>query len=174
MTIKISWVFILILLLNIISNALGTLKHILIVKVGGWLTPIVVTIDAAVYAVILKSFSSNGASAITAYILGHLLGYLLGTFINKKLALGISDIQIYVKDYQTMMKIQQRLIEEGFSSTCEIGIIDETTSRYSLNIQANKKDLKKIKRIFADNGIKHPTMLIREIESVSGKIAERI
>ena len=71
-----------ILLLNIISSCIGTLKQIYTSKQAGKITYLMVLIDAIVYSLVLKSFSSEGIAAIIAYVIGKLVGAVTHVFVN--------------------------------------------------------------------------------------------
>lgn len=166
--------FALILFLNTLSTAIGTLKSIFVAKQAGKITYFMVALDSAVYAIVLKSFSSSGISAVVAYIVGHFLGAIIGNIIEKKVALGINDITLYVGTKEKMLDIQNTLLENGYSTTASIGLQNEDTKRYSLNVQLPRKQMKEFLLLLANNGIEEPTMVIREIKQVTGKIEQRI
>lgn len=166
--------FALILFLNTLSTAIGTLKSIFVAKQAGKITYFMVALDSAVYAVVLKSFSTSGTSAIIAYIIGHFLGAIIGNKIEKKVAIGLNDITLYVGTKEKMLDIQNSLLEHGYSTTASIGLQNEETKRYSLNIQLPRKQMKELLSLLAENGISDPTMVVREIKQVMGKIEQRI
>lgn len=166
--------FALILFLNTLSTAIGTLKSIFVAKQAGKITYFMVALDSAVYAIVLKSFSSSGISAVVAYIVGHFLGAIIGNIIEKKVALGINDVTLYVGTKEKMLDIQNTLLENGYSTTASIGLQNEDTKRYSLNVQLPRKQMKEFLLLLANNGIEEPTMVIREIKQVTGKIEQRI
>lgn len=166
--------FALILFLNTLSTAIGTLKSIFVAKQAGKITYFMVALDSAVYAIVLKSFSSSGISAVVAYIVGHFLGAVIGNIIEKKVALGINDVTLYVGTKEKMLDIQNTLLENGYSTTASVGLQNEDTKRYSLNVQLPRKQMKEFLLLLANNGIEEPTMIIREIKQVTGKIEQRI
>ena len=166
--------FVLILLLNTLSTAIGILKSIFVAKQSGKIMYFMVLLDSAVYAVVLKSFSSTGVMAIIAYILGHFFGAIIGNNVEKKIAIGLNDVTLYVGTKEKMFDLQNILIEKGYSTTASIGIQNEETKRYSLNIQLPRKSMKEFTELLAKNGLENPTMVIREIKKVTGKIEERI
>ena len=73
-----------------------------------------------------------------------------------------------------MLELQEKFLKEGYSSTANIGLIHDDKNRYSLNTQIARKDMSKFYRIIDKAGIEEPTMLIKEIKGVTGKIAERV
>ena len=166
--------FALILFLNTLSTAIGTLKSIFVAKQAGKITYFMVALDSAVYAIVLKSFSASGVSAIIAYIVGHFLGAIVGSVIERKVAIGLNDVTLYVGTKEKMLDIQNALLDNGYSTTASVGLQNEETKRYSLNVQLPRKQMKEFTSLLAKNGIEEPTMVIREIKQVTGKIEQRI
>lgn len=166
--------FALILFLNIMSSCIGTLKTIYVAKQAGKVTYIIIFFDAIIYSFVLKSFSSNGFGAILAYVFGKLVGAFVADEIEKKIAIGVNDIILYVDDYEVMLGLQGRLIEENYSTTANVGLIDDKNPRFSLNVQVARKDMDRFLEIVKEFGIHNPTMTIQELKGVSGKIAKRV
>lgn len=166
--------FALILFLNTLSTAIGTLKSIFVAKQAGKITYFMVALDSAVYAIVLKSFSTSGVSAIIAYIVGHFIGAIIGNTIEKKVAIGLNDVTLYVGTKEKMLDIQNALLDNGYSTTASIGLQNEETKRYSISVQLPRKQMKEFSSLLAKNGVENPTMVIREIKQVTGKIEQRI
>lgn len=166
--------FALILFLNTLSTAIGTLKSIFVAKQAGKITYFMVALDSAVYAIVLKSFSTSGVSAIIAYIVGHFIGAIIGNTIEKKVAIGLNDVTLYVGTKEKMLDIQNALLDNGYSTTASIGLQNEETKRYSISVQLPRRQMKEFSSLLAKNGIENPTMVIREIKQVTGKIEQRI
>ena len=166
--------FALILFLNTLSTAIGTLKSIFVAKQAGKITYFMVALDSAVYAIVLKSFSTSGVSAIIAYIVGHFIGAIIGNTIEKKVAIGLNDVTLYVGTTEKMLDIQNALLDNGYSTTASIGLQNEETKRYSISVQLPRRQMKEFSSLLAKNGIENPTMVIREIKQVTGKIEQRI
>lgn len=166
--------FALILFLNTLSTAIGTLKSIFVAKQAGKITYFMVALDSAVYAIVLKSFSTSGVSAIIAYIVGHFIGAIIGNMIEKKVAIGLNDVTLYVGTKEKMLDIQNALLDNGYSTTASIGLQNEETKRYSISVQLPRRQMKEFSSLLAKNGIENPTMVIREIKQVTGKIEQRI
>lgn len=166
--------FLSILLLNISSSCIGTLKSIYTAKQAGKITYLLVLIDATVYSLVLKSFSSDGTLAVIAFIIGKLLGTILADIFERKIAIGINDVTIYVSEYDQMMAAQKQLFTDGFSTTASIGMVDEDKQRYQLNVHVARKNMKELIGSLKKAGVEKPTMTIQELKSVSGKIAKRI
>lgn len=166
--------FALILFLNIMSSCIGTLKTIYVAKQAGKVTYIIIFFDAIIYSFVLKSFSSNGFGAILAYVFGKLIGAFVADKIEKKFAIGINEVDLYVGSPEKMMELQEGLLQHGYSTTANVGLINGLTPRYSLNVQVSRKGMPDFLKLLKEFNVKNPTMTIRELKKVSGKIAERI
>lgn len=161
--------------LNILSNFIGTLKTIFVSKQMGKYTYVVVFLDALIYSMVLKSFtSSSGFYSIMAFCFGKVVGSVLADFIEGKLALGLIEVQVYLGDEKLISNVQETCRLAGLSVTTHEGISATGKPRYYLLIQLARKDMKKLRLILNDYGVSEPTMVISEIRSVSGKIAERV
>lgn len=161
--------------LNILSNFIGTLKTIFVSKQMGKYTYFIVFIDALIYSMVLKSFtSSSGYLSILAFCFGKVVGSILADIVEKKLALGLVEVQVYISGEELLSNIKETMRLAGFSVTSHEGISAVGKPRYHLTIQLARKDMKKLRLILEDYGIEEPTMVVSEIKSVSGKIAERV
>ena len=167
------FLFAIMLLINALSNAAGTIKSIFVTKQVGAPAYIASFIDAIIYAFVLKSFSSDGYVAIIAYVLGRIIGMAIGNVIEKRIAIGVNDINLYVKDEITMLDLQYIFLDKGFSTTATIGMIDEEHKRYCLNVHVARKDMSEFYTILKRMNIKKPTMTVKELKTVTGKIQER-
>lgn len=167
-------IFMAILLLNIFSSCLGNLKTIFMAKQVGKTTYYLVLIDALVYSLVLKSFSSSGVGAIVAYVVGKLIGAIIADIVENKMAIGIYDIRLFISTQEKMYELQNILLEKGFSSTANIGMLNNLKVRCSLNIQIARKDMNIFMNLIKSAGIEEPTMIIQEVKKVSGKITKRI
>ena len=94
--------------------------------------------------------------------------------MESRIAVGIYDIDIYVKDHDRQKALQNKLIENGFSSTMNIGTISDNEVRWSNNVQLRRKDMSKFYAILDELGIDNPTMLVRQAKKVTGNIKDRI
>lgn len=166
--------FLMILLLNILSSCLGHLRTIFMAKQVGRTTYYVVFIDALVYSLVLKSFTSSGIGAVLAYSFGMLFGSIIGDLIEEKMAIGIYDIRLFISGQDKMYELQKILLNKGFSSTANIGMLNDFKERCSINVQIARKDMDNFLDIIKASGIEEPTMIIQEVKKVSGKIKERV
>lgn len=163
--------FIGLLLLNILSVGLGTVKTILISKQAGLPAILLATIDGAVYVLILKSISmGEGYIAAITYILGRIIGVALGDKIENALAIGIYEIKIYLNNENKIQLINDYCIKNDYSLTIVEGKTPYNDKRYILTIQCDRKAKKGLIDGLNNLGIKELTMSINELKSTSGKI----
>lgn len=159
---------------TVFSTAIGTIKTIFVANKAGYATYIATIIDAMVYMYLVKSIVSSGTIEIVIYVLGRVVGAVLGDVLENKIAIGIYDIDIYIKDHETQKLLQEILIENDFSSTMNVGTISENNVRWYNNVQLKRKDMEKLYQLLEQAGITKPAMVIRQAKKVSGRIAERI
>ena len=159
---------------TVINQEVGTLKSIFMANKAGWLTYITVAIDAVLYSLPVKSLTEQSYLTIIVFVIGRLVGTWIGNKLESRIAVGIYDIDIYVKDHDRQKALQNKLIENGFSSTMNIGTISDNEVRWSNNVQLRRKDMSKFYAILDELGIDNPTMLVRQAKKVTGNIKDRI
>jgi len=159
-----------IFLINVISNCLGTLKTIFISKNMKSPVYIVTAIDAFVFAFVIKSIS-NGDDIITiiAFVLGKVVGVYIGQIIDKKLALGILDISIYAKE-ERAKNLADKLRDIGYSVTTQKGYGYNGNERFIINITIARKEMDFLMKLLEKYGYNKATMIVKEVKSVNGKI----
>lgn len=165
---------ILFFVITVINQEVGTLKSIFVANKAGFLTYITVAIDAFLYSFLVKSLTEQTYLTIIIFILGRIIGTYLGNLIESKIAVGIYDIEIYLKDHETQKILQEKLLENGFSSTMNIGTITNNDVRWSNNVQIKRKNMADFYKILEEIGIDKPTMVVRQAKKVHGKILEHI
>ena len=164
-----------IFLMNILSNTIGTIKTIFISKQLGKLTYIVVLFDALIYSLVLKSFtSSTGLWAIIAFCAGKVIGSMLGDYFENKIAIGILDVSFFLSDSETKDRLADELFNENISATVYNGTSITGKDRFHVSIQCSRKDYGNLKNIMKKVGINDPTMYVQEVKRVTGKITDRI
>lgn len=163
-----------IILINMISNTLGTLKTIFSTK--KFLRPlyIVTFVDAIIFATIMKQIATgNGYYFIFAFALGKVLGALLGDFIDGKLALGILEVDVFVTNKQKMKDISDTLRNIGYSVNTYISYGALGLKRYKIEVAILRKEIPVLEKILDKHGYKNPTLKIKDINNVHGKITIR-
>lgn len=163
---------ILIFILNVISNCLGTLKTIFISKQIGNITYIITAIDALFFSIVLKAVSNgSGVMEIIAYCLGKVVGAIMADVIeNKYIALGTYLITIYPKQDKVIM-IADDLRELGYTVNTSKQYGMHGKARFAINITIARKEINILKNILEKKyNINSPNMIVEEIKSFEGKI----
>ena len=156
------------------SQLISTLRSIFVANKAGVLTYVTVAIDAFLYSFLVSALSKQTTLTIILFITGKVFGTFLANVIESKIALGIYDIDIYIKSHELQKDLQNSLLNSGISSTMNLGTITGNEVRWSNNIQIKRKDMKKFYDILDDLDIKNPTMVIKPAKKVTGKISNRI
>lgn len=165
---------ILFFIVTTLNQLVGTLRSIFVANKAGMLSYITVAIDALLYAFIVNALSAQTWITILLFVIGKIFGTFLGNVIESKIAIGIYDIEIYVGDHEKQKILQNKLLENGFSSTMNIGTISKNDVRWSINVHLKRRDMDKFYKILSDIGINNPTMVVRQARKVTGKIMEHI
>jgi len=160
-----------VVLVMTISNAIGTLKTIFTAKKYFKPVYVIVFIDAIIFASVITKVTSGGEYLyILAFAVGKMLGVYVGGVIEEKLAIGLIEADILVNGKENMIVISDKLRDAGFSVNTIVTYGMNGNKRYSIEVMAKRKDLRKIKNILERVGLKNPTMVIKEVDNVSGKI----
>jgi uncharacterized protein YebE (UPF0316 family) len=158
-------------LITSFTNVLATLKTIMISKKIMNPVYIIVFADAIIFASIMTRVVNGGGLYFTlAYALGRTFGVFLGGIIDERLALGIIEVDLFVSDKNKMIPIAEHLRKVGYSvnNYAVRGMNGE--KRHKIEIVLKRKELKNIKTIIAEYGITDPTLKIKTINNISGKI----
>jgi len=160
--------------ITVSSQLVGTLRSIFVANKAGFMTYVTVALDALLYSFLVNALTKQTYFTITLFVVGKLIGTALANFIESQIALGIYDIDIYVKSHELQKDLQTSLLDSGISSTMNLGTITGNEVRWSNNIQIKRKDMKKFYGILGDLDINNPTMVIKPAKKVTGKISDRI
>lgn len=158
-------------LITALTNILATLKSILLAK--NIMNPVylLVFVDAIIFATVLgKVTSSEGIHFAVAYALGKTLGVFIGGKIEGRLALGILEVDVFLNNKNTMIKIAERLRKEGYTVNNFMGRGNHGNIRYKVEIVIKRKELKVLEDIMDECGVTSPTLKIKNLNQVEGKI----
>ena len=161
-------------LITITNQLVAVLKTVFMASKAEFATYITVAIDAVLYSLMVKSLTEQTYLTVVLFVLGKLIGTYIANKLESRIAIGIYDIDLYVKDHDKQKELQNKLIEEGFSSTMNLGTITDNYVRWSNNVQLKRKDMNRFYEILEELNIKNPTMVVRQARKVTGKIEERI
>lgn len=158
-------------LITSFTNILGTLKTILISKKIMNPVYLVVFVDAMIFAtVVTKVTSSTGLHFTIAYALGKTVGVFIGSRIEERLALGILEVDIFLKNKNKMIKIAEELREEGYTVNNFLARGNNGERRYKIEVVIKRNEFKILEDIMDESGISNPTLKIKNLSKVNGKI----
>lgn len=161
-------------LLGTLSNSLRTLNLIFTSKKNTIPTATITFIDAILYGTILKKISSGeGVIIVLAYASGRVCGYFMGSFIENMMALGISEVEMFLNDVNKMIEIADYLRSEGYSVETDSAYGYEGRKRYKITITSKRKEIPKILTVIREHGYDNPTIKIRELQKIDGKFIAR-
>lgn len=154
------------------TNVLATLKTILISK--KIMNPVyfVVFVDAMIFATVLtKITSSEGLQFTIAYACGRTFGVFVGGKLEEKLALGIIEIDIFLKNKKKMILIAEELRSEGYTVNNFLARGVNGKPRYKIEVVMKRNEFKVLENILLSNGVVEPTLKIKNLSKVVGKIS---
>ena len=153
------------------TNVLATLKTILISK--KIMNPVyfVVFIDAMIFATVLtKITSSEGLQFTIAYACGRTCGVFVGGKLEERLALGIIEVDVFLKNKTKMVNIAEQLRKEGYTVNNFFARGINGEPRHKMEIVMKRKEFKVLEGILLKNGVVEPTLKIKNLSKVVGKI----
>ena len=160
-----------VLLITAFTNVLATLKTILISK--KIMNPVyfLVFIDAMIFATVISSMtSSKGIHFTIAYALGKTVGVFIGGKIEERLALGILEVDIFLSNKDKMIQIAEKLRETGYTVNNFLARGNNGDKRYKIEVVIKRKEFKVLEDIIEASGIHDPTLKIKNLNKVNGKI----
>lgn len=158
-------------LITAFTNILATLKTILMAKKIMNPVYLLVFIDAMIFAaVVSKVTSSQGLQFTIAYALGKTLGVCVGGKIEEGLALGILEVDIFFSKSEKMIEIAERLREEGYTVNNFLARGNNGDRRYKVEVVIKRNEFKVLENIMNECGVTDPTMKIKSLNKVEGKI----
>ncbi|WP_026477396.1 DUF5698 domain-containing protein [Alkaliphilus transvaalensis] len=158
-------------LVTVFANILGTLKSILMAK--KIMNPVyfLVFIDAIIFATVLgKITSSNGLHFAFAFALGKTLGVFMGSIIEERLALGILEVDVFLNNKEKMVQLAEQLREEGYTVNNFIARGNNGHVRHKVEVVIRRKEFKILEDIMIQCGVTDPTLKIKSLNKVEGKI----
>jgi len=154
-----------------LMNVLTTLKTILISKKIMNPVYMVVFIDAMIFASILtKVTSSEGLQYTLAYALGKSFGVFLGGKLDDKMALGIIEVDIFISNNEKRIIASEALRAAGYSVNNYLARGLNGDRRYKIEVVLKRKEMPRLEEIMSDCDISNPTMKIKSISKVAGKL----
>ncbi len=138
------WVYVFIFFGKMLEVTTSTLRIVLINRgirsLGSLLAVIEITMWLIITSTVLTGFQSDPLK-IAVYAVAFGLGNFLGSWLDEKLAFGLSSIQIVVPDLASAHSLSTTLREKGFGiTTMDVHGI-ENESRYMLLMMIQRKRL---------------------------------
>ncbi|WP_084053478.1 DUF5698 domain-containing protein [Desulfonispora thiosulfatigenes] len=158
-------------LITSFTNILATLKTMLISK--KIMNPVyfVVFLDALIFAtVVTKVTSSVGFHYTVAYGLGRTAGVYIGSKLEERLALGILEVDIFFNNKSKMTSVAESLREEGYTVNNYLASGYHEDVRYKVEVVIKRKEFKVLEKILDECGVQNPTLKIKNLSKVEGKI----
>lgn len=154
--------------LNCVSTGLSTLKTIFLSN--RIITPVYITtfLDAIIVAYAFRMVATSSSfSYVMVFALGRIAGVCLGNFIERKMAVGLLEVTVY-KHPQEGKIVADRLRNEGYSVTTEMGYGLKGKNRLILNIIVPRKNLPELQESLEQYG--KVNMAVKTVNRVSGKV----
>lgn len=159
-------------LINALSNTIGTLKTIFSTKRFVKPLYIVTFIDAIIFASIMKQLTSgNGLYYLLAFAIGKVIGVYFADIIETRMALGILEVDVYLNNKSKMIAIADTLREMGYSVNTAITFGNKGIKRYRMEVTLLRKELPVLEAVFRKHHYETPTLSIKEVSNVKGKIS---
>lgn len=158
-------------LITAFANVLGTLKSILLAK--SIMNPVyfLVFVDAIIFATVFgKVTSAEGIHYAIAYALGKTVGVFIGGRIEKRLALGILEVDIFMNNKDKMISVAEKLREDGYTVNNYLANGVNGSRRYKIEVIIKRKEFKAIEKVMDEFNVVDPTLKIKSVNKVEGKI----
>lgn len=157
-----------IFLLNVFSTCLGNLKTAFLAQKA--IKPVYVTtfIDAVVFVYAFKLItSSSGFGYILSFAVGKIVGVFLANKIEKKLAIGLIEIDVY-KHPKAGKVLADSLRDQGYYVTTSVGYGVEGKGQLILKIIMPRKQFPDFQGILEQYG--KVNMSVKTISKTYGKV----
>lgn len=159
---------IIILVLNILGSCLKNLNTVFMSQNA--IKPVYITtfIDSVVFLYAFKlTTTSSGFAFVLVFALGKLLGVFLGNKIEKKLAYGLLEVDVYKHTEQGKV-LADALRNQGYSVTTTVGYGVEGLERLMLKIILPRNCFSDLHELLKKDG--NVNMSIKTISNVYGKV----
>lgn len=158
-------------LITALTNILATLKTMLISKKIMNPVYLLVFVDAMIFATVVSNLtSSKGIHFTVAYALGRTVGVFIGGKLEERLALGILEVDLFLTNKNKMIKIAEKLREEGYTVNNFLARGNNGDIRYKVEVVIKRNEFKVFEDILDECGVRNPTLKIKNLSKVEGKI----
>lgn len=161
-----------IFLLNILSTCLGNLKAVFLSQKA--IKPVYITtfLDAIIFSYAFKLIAdSSGYGYVISFALGRICGVFLANKIEKKLAIGLLEIDVH-QELGSGKILADKLREIGYSVTTTIGYGEYGKQKIILTITLPRKQFQELKEILEED--EKVNMSVKTVSKTYGKIIPKI
>jgi len=158
-------------LITALTNVLATLKTMLMSK--NIMNPvyILVFIDSMIFTAIMsKVTGSNGIQFTIAFALGKTAGVIIGGIIEDRLALGILEVDLFLSNKNKMAEVAEKLRTEGYTVNNFRAQGNNEDTRYKVEVVIKRNEFHVFQDILDECGVSNPTLKIKNLSKVNGKI----
>lgn len=171
MTVNVMLVLVGLFLITTFTNVLATLKTILMSKKIMNPVYLLVFADAMIFAtVVSKVTNADGIQFTIAYALGKTAGVYIGGKIEDRLALGVLEVDLFLNDKSKVIEIANKLRETGYTVNNSLVSGNNGKKRYQIEVVIKRKEFKILEDIIKEFGIVNPTLKVKTLSKVDGKI----
>ena len=165
------WIYVFIFVGKIIEVTIATLRIVLISRgertVGSCVAIVEMTIWLVVTGTVLTGFQTDLWKVIV-FVAAFAIGNFIGSWLEEKLALGLSQIQVIVHDKESEHDLMTALRKKGFGvTTMEVSGMDDT--RFMLLVILKRK-LVKGALMLIDETCPNALVTIGDVEARGGYI----
>ena len=154
------------------SDCLATLKTIFVAKKILKPVYVIVFINAVIFVLIVSRIvdSGEGLYYAMAFGVGKTLGVYIGGILEDKMAFGIVEVDVFFDNEDKMVKVLDELRKQGYSVNSFNAYQFKGKPRYIIEVTLQRKWLSNLQRAIEKETGKIPTMTVKDIKSVYGKI----
>ncbi len=163
------WVYVFIFFGTILEVAVATLRIVLINRgvriVGSLVALIEMTLWLIVTGTVLNGFQSDPIKIIV-FVLAFAIGNFIGSWLDEKLAFGLSAIQVVVHDQASANNLMTTLRENGFGVTT-MEVQGKEDVRYMLMLTLRRKSAKEALGII-ERTCSHALITMSDVKTQKG------
>lgn len=158
-------------LITTLTNVLATLKSMLISKRIMNPAYFLVFVDAMIFATVVnKVTNSKGIHFTIAYALGRTVGVLIGSKLEERLAFGILEVDLFLNNRNKMIEVAEKLRLVGYTVNNFLARGNNEDARYKVEVVIKRNELKIFQGILDECGVTNPTLKMKNLSKVVGKI----
>ena len=164
------WIYVIIFFGKMLEVSASTLRIVLInrgIRMLGCLIAIIeLTLWLMITSTVMASFQSDPLKVLV-YVVAFALGIYLGSWLDEKLAFGLSSVQIVVADAADAGKLSKTLREQGFGiTTIDVHGMDEK-QHYMMFTMIKRKSLQDALKIINDE-VNNAVITVSDVKTQKG------